>query len=283
MKVAFLGLGRMGRVLVGHIADAGHDVTVWNRSPEPMEETAVNGIVGADSPEAAIAGAEVVVTVLFGPDAVRETLIERTIPVDPGTTWIDITTVAPADTEQFQAWAAAKGIEYVHSPVIGSLAPARARQLGVLVGGSERGVEVALPIVSLWADPERLHVVQSPAAAAARKLVANLALATTIQALSEALSLGAAGGPTPDEVLAQLLEKSALQPMATMKGDVIRSGDYDTAQFSVNALAKDAALMVRTAREPLPALTAAYAALEAAKAQGLGESDFAVVARARRG
>jgi len=272
----------MGRALVGHIADAGHEVTVWNRSPEPVEETAVNGIAGAESPEAAIARAQVVVTVLFGPDAVRETLIERAVPFDPGTTWIDITTVAPADTELFQAWATAQGIEYVHSPVIGSLAPARARQLGVLVGGSERGVEVALPIVSLWADPERLHVVRTPAVAAARKLVANLALATTIQAVSEALSLGAAAGLSADDVFDQLLEKSALQTMVTMKGDVIRSGDYDDAQFSVNALAKDAALMVRTSREPMPALTAAYAALEAVKAQGLGESDFAVVARAQR-
>lgn len=282
MKVAFLGLGRMGRELVAHIADAGHDVTVWNRSHEAVERVALNGIAGADSPEAAVTGADVVVTVLFGPDAVRETVIERDLALESGATWIDITTVAPADTEQFEAWAVARGVEYVHSPVIGSLAPARARQLGVLVGGSANGVEVALPIVSLWADPERLHVVDTAAKAAARKLVANLALATTIQAVTEALSLGAGGGLTRDEVFDQLLEKSALQTMATMKGDMIRSGNYDDSQFSVNALAKDVRLMVRTAREPLPAVTAAYAALEVAKAEGLGESDFAVVARAAR-
>lgn len=279
MKVAFLGLGRMGRELVAHITEAGHDVTVWNRSHSAVEHVAAKGIAGADSPEEAVADAEVVVTVLFGPDAVRETLIERDLALQAGTTWIDITTVAPADTEQFEAWAVARGVEYVHSPVIGSLAPARARQLGVLVGGSERGVEVALPIVSLWADPDRFHVVGTAAKAAARKLVANLALATTIQAVTEALSLGAGGGLTRDEVFAQLLEKSALQTMATMKGDMIRSGNYDDSQFSVNALAKDVRLMVRTAREPLPALTAAYAALEVARAEGLGENDFAVIAR----
>lgn len=279
MKIAFLGLGRMGSELVAHVAAAGHDVTVWNRSPEAVTRVAVNGITGAATAASAVDGADAVVTVLFGPDAVRETVLNGDLNLSSGTTWIDITTVSPADAEQFEQWALARGVEYVHSPVIGSLAPARARALGVLVGGSARGIEAALPIVSLWADPERLHVADTPGKAAARKLVANLALATSMQALTEALSLGEAGGLTADEVFEQLLEKTALQPIATMKGDVVRAGDFDDAQFSANALAKDVRLMIHTAAMPLPALTAAYVALEAAKADGLGESDFAVIAR----
>lgn len=279
MNIAFLGLGRMGSELVAHIAAAGHDVTVWNRSPAAVARVAVDGIRGADSAAAAVASAEVVVTVLFGPDAVRQTILDGDLPFAAGATWVDITTVSPADADQFAEWAVSRNIDYVHSPVIGSLGPARARALGVLLGGSARGVEVVRPVVALWADPERFHVVDTAAKAAARKLVANLAVATTMQALSEALSLGAGGGLTAEEVLAQLLDKTPLQGIAALKGGMIRADDFSDTEFSVDALAKDAGLMVRTAAGPLPALTAAYAALDVAKAGGLGEHDFAVIAR----
>ena len=145
-------------------------------------------------------------------------------------------------------------------------------------GGS--ATDVALPVVSLWADPDRLHVHTDPAKAATGKLVANLALAVSLQGLVEALRLGRAGGLTTDEVLDQVQDKTMLQAIAGMKGDLIRGGDFSEAQFSVNALAKDLGLMRQTATDPLPATLAAAASLLAQIEQGYGEDDIAAMARA---
>jgi 3-hydroxyisobutyrate dehydrogenase len=278
MRIAFIGLGRMGSELVNHVIDAGHEVTVWNRDPAKARPIAARGAKAADTAAQAVDGAELVLTTLFGPETVREVVLHGELPFGEGSVWVDITTVAPADTKEFAAWARTCGVTYVHSPVIGSLGPARERALGVLLGGPRHGVEKAKPVVSLWADPDRLRVVDTPAKAAAGKLVANLALATAMQGVAEAIRLGSGGGLSPDEVLEQLADKTPLATIAGLKGDLVRSGDFGEAQFSANALAKDAGLMVSTATGPLPALTAAYAALETAKAGGRGEQDFAVIA-----
>ncbi|NRQ48676.1 NAD(P)-dependent oxidoreductase [Aeromicrobium stalagmiti] len=279
MRIAFLGLGRMGRELVLHIIDAGHDVTVWNRSPERARALEPKGVRVADSAADAVAGAELVVTTLFGPDTVRDVVLRGELPFAEGATWVDITTVAPSDATELAAWAAEHGVAYAHSPVIGSLAPARARQLGVLLGGTKAATDVALPVVSLWADPDRLHVLDDAARAATGKLVANLALAVSLQGLAEALRLGRGGGLTTDEVLAQVQDKTMLQAIAGMKGDLVRGGDFSDAQFSVNALAKDLGLMLQTTAEPLPAVEAAAASLRAEIESGHGEDDVAAIAR----
>lgn len=283
MKIAFLGLGRMGRELVLHIIEAGHDVTVWNRSPERAAPLADRGARVASSAAEAVAGAELVLTTLFGPDTVREVVLAGELPFEPGATWVDITTVAPADATEFATWAGAHDVAYAHSPVIGSLAPARAGQLGVLLGGSRAATDVARPVVSLWADPDRLHVHDDPAKAATGKLVANLALAVSLQGLVEALRLGLAGGMTTDEVLAQVQDKTMLATIAGMKGDLVRSGDFADAQFSVNALAKDLGLMRQTSGQPLRAVEAAAASLATQVELGHGEDDIAAMTRGAAG
>ena len=277
-NIAFIGLGRMGRELVQHLIADGRSVTVWNRTKAAARPALESGAMWADSPDAAVTSADILVTVLFGPDTVRQTILEAGLPLPAGLTWVDITTIGPADAAEFEQACRARGVTYVHSPVIGSLAPARQRKLGVLVGGAKDGVDTVLPLVRTWADPGRVHTFDTAAKAAAGKLVANAALAISMQGVTETLRVGHGGGLSTEEVLALLLDGTPLQAMAGLKGDAIRSRAFDDTQFSANALAKDAGLMMRTADRPLPALSAAYAALEAAKAAGLGENDFSVIA-----
>lgn len=280
MDIALLGLGRMGRELVTHLIDAGHHVTAWNRSPGPTETVGRRGATIASSPAEAVNGADAVLTALFGPDAVRETVLDASLPIPPGALWIDVTTVAPSDAEDFAQWAASGGIRYVHSPVVGSLAPARAGSLAVLIGGEHDAARQARGIVSLWADPDKIRTFDTPAKAAAAKLVANLALAISMEALSETLRLGAAGGLSADEVLG-LLPLTAIAPIAAMKGPVVRSGEFDDTQFSAALLAKDLRLMIATADVPLPAAALLAAELQRAVDAGHGEKDFSVIARDR--
>ncbi len=280
MDIAFLGLGRMGRELVPHLIDAGHRVTVWNRSPEAAETIGRRGARVARTAAEAVAAVDAVVSVLFGPDAVREAITEAGLPWRPGTLWIDVTTVSPADATEFAARASAAGIRYVAAPVVGSLAPARAGTLAVLVGGEHDAARDAKRIVGLWADQDKLRTFDSPAAAAAAKLVANLALAVSMETLSEALRLGRAAGLSDDDVLATL-SLTAIAPLAAQKGALVNAGDFDDAQFTAEALAKDARLMLATADVPLPAVALVAAELQRAVEAGRGDKDFSVIARDR--
>ena len=297
-RVAFLGLGRMGRILAGHLLEAGHDVAVWNRSAGQEGDLVARGASAAASAQDAVASASIVFTALFGPPAVREVVLGG-LDLAPGTVWVDITTVAPADADEFATWADERGIAYVHSPVIGSLGPAAKRTLGVLVGGPS--ADRVVSYVSLWADPQRLQMLPTAAlwlaarvyaagvlmygqmlptaaSAATGKLVANLALAVSYQGLVEAVRLGKAGGLDVEQVLTTL-NGTGLGAIAAMKGNNLRTADFSDTQFSADLLLKDTLLMLRTSTRPLPALTAAAQALLVAQQTGHGDDDFSVVAR----
>ncbi len=135
---------------------------------------------------AAVEGAEIVVSVLFGPEAVREVVLDGVDTFAPGALLVDVTTVGPDDARRQAAWALGHGVRYVQSPVLGTLAPARARSLGVLLGGDPADVAAARTVTDLWADPERVFVLASADRAAAGKLAVNLGLAVSMQGLAEA-------------------------------------------------------------------------------------------------
>ena len=230
----------------------------------------------ASSVAAAVAGRPVVVTSLFGPDTVRE-VITSPDAVGAGVLWIDSTTVSPEDADEFAAWADARGVRYVHTPVVGTIGPARNGALGVYVGGSDADARAeAEDIVRPWADPVRLKQVDSAAKAAGAKLLANLALAVSLQGLAEALRLGKAEGFTAEEVL-DLLEYTGLAFPAKMKRAQVLSGEFDDAHFTADALAKDIRLMLRSTPDPLPATTAALEALTREQRAGRGASDISVL------
>ncbi|MET0953171.1 MAG: NAD(P)-dependent oxidoreductase [Aeromicrobium sp.] len=278
MKVTVLGLGRMGRELVNHIIDAGHDVTVWNRSPEACRPAVDRGARQSSSAAGAVDGAEVVVSVLFGPETVREVVLDGVDTFAPGALWVDVTTIGPADARDQAAWASERQVRYVQSPVLGTVAPARAGALGVLLGGESLDIAAAREITDLWADPERVFELETAEQAAAGKLAVNLGLAVAMQGLAEAIRVGSSAGlPTRD--LLEIVVKTPLAGIAAAKGETVLSGDYGDAQFTVDALAKDIGLMVDTIR-PLPAAEAVQARLLAAQEAGSGDSDFSVIAQA---
>lgn len=282
MRIAFLGLGRMGRELVTHLLeDGGYEVAVWNRTASKATPLAALGARVAATPDDAVRDAEVVATCLFGPDAVRQVVLDSDLPWAPGACWMDISTVGPAVARQCADWAGERGVDYVQAPVLGSLGPARAGALGVLIGGAEAAARAkARAVSSLWADPERIIEYNDAAKAAAGKLLVNYGLAVGMQGLVEACRVGEAGGLTLEEAvtLAQL-PKTPLSVIAGMKGTALLTGDYLDTQFSTDLLAKDVDLMLTTAEgESLPALEAAFAALEHARRAGHGDDDFSSMA-----
>ena len=272
MKYAFLDTGREGSELALHVMKS-HEVTVWNRTPERAQPLVDEGAQLADSPAAAVDGAEVIITSLFGPDDIREVVISQDL-IPQGVTWIDTTTVSPEAAREF-----ADAVDsYVHAPVVGSLIPARNGELGVYVGTPDDARrEVALEIARPWAGENKLIGVDSAAKAATGKLLANLALSVTAQGVLEALSLGEAEGLGEEETL-KMLDITGLAFMKNMKAPFIL-GERETApgDFTVDALCKDSKLMVDTAKQELPAVQAAIKNFERQQELGHGDEDFSSI------
>ncbi len=273
MKIAFLGLGRMGTELALKLVDD-HDLTVWNRTASKCAPLVEAGATAADTPEAAVEDAELVITSLFGPDDVREVVVKPGLVGDR--TWADATTVSPADAREFAE--AVPG--YVHTPVVGSLPPARDGKLGVYVGSHDalRRSTVA-SVVAPWAaaNPDRLVELGSAAEAAVGKLLANLALAVSLEGFREALDLAESQGMTGEHVI-RMLHGTGLEFIANMKAPfVMGHRSVEPGDFSVDAIAKDARLMLDTAERDLPAVRAALGSLEAAQEAGRGGEDLSSI------
>jgi len=280
MKVSFLGLGRMGRELVRHVIAGGHDVTVWNRTAAATADASAAGATVADSPASAVADAEVVLTMFFGPGVVREVIIGPGLAFAPDALWVDATTVSPADAGEFAEWARGRGIRFVSAPVVGSVGPAHDGTLGTLLGGAAVDVAAARTITDLWSDPEKVRELPTPAAAATAKLVANLGVAVVAEGIREAVVLGHAGGMSTHEVL-DFLKLTQLASQATVKAPIIEDRAWaEKVQFSADALAKDTGFMTGLAGAgALPAVEAMAARLAAAARDGLGASDYIAVLR----
>src|SRR6195952_5191674 len=121
MRVAFLGLGRMGSAMAHHVLEGGHELTVWNRTAGKAGDLVSAGAREADSVEAAVKDADVVVLMLFGPDSVREVLQQVGDAAPQGTLVIDSTTIGRDAAEEFGALADSKGLRYVDAPVVGTV------------------------------------------------------------------------------------------------------------------------------------------------------------------
>lgn len=264
----------MGTELALKLVDD-HELTVWNRTAVKTEPLVSRGATAASTPAEAVEGAELVITCLFGPDIVREVVIEPAL-IPEGVTWADATTISPADAASFAD--AVPG--YVHTPVVGSLPPARAGKLGVYVGGADasRRSKVA-DVVAPWAaaNPSRLKEVDTAAGAATGKLLANLALAVTIEGFKEALILGESQGLSEEQVV-DMLGSTGLEFIVNMKSPFLL-GERSTSpgDFTADAIAKDARLMLASADQDLPAVSAALASLEAQQDAGHGDEDFSTV------
>ncbi|WP_128890879.1 NAD(P)-dependent oxidoreductase [Corynebacterium pelargi] len=274
MKIAWLGTGRMGTELALHLLKD-HEVTVWNRTAAKAQKLVDAGATLANSPAEAVSGADLVVTCLFGPPQIKEVVLDANL-IPDGVPWADATTVSPADTVDFAEAVPA----YVATPVVGSLGPAREGKLGVYVGGADaQARELVAKVVAPWAaaNPERLKVVDSAAKAATGKLMANLALAVSAQGVLEALQLAASNGVEAEEAL-EMLDSTGLAFLKNMKAPFIL-GERETCpgDFTVDAIAKDVALMLRSANTVLPATAAALESLEGQQEQGRGDEDFSAM------
>ena len=276
-KIAFLGLGMMGSRMATRLLEAGHELTVWNRTPARAAPLVQLGATAASSPAQAAAGAEFVITMLATPDALEEVVFGDeglAQGLRPGQLLIDMSTVGP-DADASVADRLPQGVSLVDAPVRGSIAEAEAGRLHVFVGAGDADFARVRPILAVFGDVRHTG---GPGSGQAMKLVVNLALGASMVVLGEALALGASLA-LPKEMVLDVLSDSPIGPAVAAKRANIESGRYDPA-FALRLAEKDLKLVTDAAARDDRDLKVARATLEwleEASRRGAGDLDFSAV------
>jgi 3-hydroxyisobutyrate dehydrogenase-like beta-hydroxyacid dehydrogenase len=274
VKIAYLGLGIMGRSMATNLVKAGHDVTVWNRTPRNVEgaRTAATPAGAAKDAEIVwmcVADTKAVEAVLFGPDGVEAVL-------RPGVTVIDSSTIAPQATREFAARVRAKGAEFVDAPMTGSKIAAENAQLLFIVGGPEKTVAALTPL--FMALGKKVIRVGETGAGESAKIGMNLMIAAIFEGFAEALALTAKLG-VPAEKLIELIESSMIRNGVTdYKSSFVLNQDW-TPNFPLRLMLKDIHLMLDAAKQEkveLPALKEIEKVYQKAVEAGHANDDYAV-------
>ena len=274
MRVAFLGLGIMGRAMATNLVKAGHEVTVWNRTPGKE----VEGARVAGSPAEAAQGAEVVwlcvsdtaavESLLFDPNGVESSLTEGMIIADSST-------ISPSATRRIAERVQKKGVQYVDSPVTGSKAGAEAGTLLFIVGGEEQAIEKLKPLYA--AMGKKIFRMGEVGKGQSAKLVMNLQIALIYEGFAEALTLAAKLG-VDAETLMPLVQASMVKSgVVEYKAPFVLGRDF-SANFPLRLMRKDIRLALEAAKEArvkLPGLETVEEIYEMAIEDGHAELDYA--------
>jgi 3-hydroxyisobutyrate dehydrogenase len=206
MKVAVLGMGRMGRAVATRLLGGGHRLTVWNRSAGRAGDVVSAGGREATTIADAVSGADVVISILANDDAVRAVAFEQLRPViGARTVFVDSSTVSPALSSEL----AASFPRFVALPLIGNPEAVTAGRAVLLAGGAGDLIETLVPVLSSLSGTVRRYPTAQLALTA--KLTNNLLLMSEVAALAETFAVGRAGGLSDDQ-LRELLVSNPLVP-----------------------------------------------------------------------
>jgi 3-hydroxyisobutyrate dehydrogenase-like beta-hydroxyacid dehydrogenase len=273
MRVAFLGLGIMGLPMAVNLVKAGHDVTVWNRTPKT-----VDGVRVAATPAEAAQGAEVVwlcvadtkavESILFGQNGVQNALAEGMIVVDSST-------IAPAATRQFAERVEARGARYVDAPVTGSKMAAQSASLIFMVGADDESLARLDPLFK--AMGKQVFHMGETSKGQATKLAMNLQIALIYEGFAEALTLAAKLGVDIDRMMPLVQASMVRSGVVDYKAPFIMKRDFSP-NFPLRLMLKDIHLALDAAKESrvrLPGLEAVNDIYEMAAEDGHQDLDYA--------
>jgi 3-hydroxyisobutyrate dehydrogenase len=285
MRIGVAGLGRMGSAIAERLNEVGHDLVVWNRSPEKTKKLAEAGAETPESPAALAGRAEAVVTILTDAAAIEAVyrgssgLLSGDI---AGKLFIDMSTVRPETEAELAADVRAAGAAFVECPVGGTTGPARAGKLIGLAGGTPEDVERARPILESLC--RRLEHAGPVGAGASLKLAINLPLLVFYQALGEAYTLCRHLGRDPAWLMDLFADTSGGPNILKVRGPAIAKAlageDPGPAAFSVDSIRKDLRTMTAEAKArgaTLPLVERTLAVFDEAAKEGWGGRDGATL------
>ena len=269
----------MGSAMARSLAREGHDVTVWNRTPERAAATAGERITACGAVADALLGADVVFTMLYDADSVLDVTPEITGALADGAVWAQSTTVGPDGMRRIAEAAGAVGDRLLDAPVLGTKQPAEDGKLTVLVAGPASAVERARPAFDA-VGARTVELGERLGDASALKLAANSWVASLCAATAQALGLAESLGLEPRLFLEAITGGAADSAYAQGKGSIMLGHTWDDPAFAIDSVVKDVGLMVDAARDtgfPDELLTSLLALYDRASQRGLGGADMAAV------
>lgn len=286
-RVAFLGLGVMGFPMAGHLAAKGHDVMVWNRSPEKAQAWAAqHGGNAAATAREATEGAEFVMTCVGNDDDLRQVCLSPDgayAGMSAGAVHVDHTTVSAQVTRELAEIAAKAGIGLVDAPVSGGQAGAENGALSVMCGGAGDSYARAEPVIAAYA---RICRLMGPVGAGQlTKMCNQIAIAGLVQGLSESLHFAEKAGLSITDVVEVISQGAAGSWQMQNRYQTMAENRFDFG-FAVDWMRKDLGICLATADEtgaslPVTALVDQF--YKDVQAMGGGRWDTSsLIARLRR-
>ncbi|MBO9703139.1 MAG: NAD(P)-dependent oxidoreductase [Sporocytophaga sp.] len=280
MKVTFIGLGIMGSRMAANLIKGGNEVLVWNRSPEKTEGLKQVGAKVAASIVAAVKDADVLITMLSSPEVIEKIALGKEgiiLNAKKNSLWINTSTVNPSFVDKMAGKAKEVGLRYLDAPVSGSKGVAEKGELIFLVGGENKDLEEARPLLSVMG--KSINHFGKVGGGSKMKMVINLVLAQSMLAFSEAVNLGVASGLDESSIINILSESPVVSPFLKLKIAKLESKNYDP-EFSLQWAHKDLHLILQTAYEnnlslPVTAITKEIYGM--ARQEGKGEEDISAV------
>lgn len=279
--VAVIGAGALGAAMASRLAEGGFDVALWNRTAARAEEVAADStlIVAARTVAAAVAEADIVLTVLHDGPAVAAVAEDMLPAMSPNAIWVQVSTVGPVEAHKLCDIAASHGITFLDAPVSGSTPQAQQGALLWLVSGQDAAVDRARPVLDSLG--KEVIVVGAGLEASALKLAVNTWLAASTVAAADVLKV-CHHLDVPHETLVRTLQATPLaMPYAFAKIDLMEKHQYP-AGFAVDLALKDLELTLQTAKVRLPFLEAVRERLKATVRAGRGREDVAAVYEAEQ-
>lgn len=249
-RVAFIGLGVMGYAMAGHLAKAGLDVTVYNRTAEKSDRwVAEFGGRQAATPAEAADGSRFVLACVGNDDDVRAVTIGAQgafAGMDDGSIFIDHTTASARLARDLESVAAARGIGFLDAPVSGGQAGAENGALTIMVGGTQKAYDLALPIMSKFARSVRL--MGASGSGQLTKMVNQICIAGVVEGLSEGLHFAQKVGLDPRAVIDVISKGAAQSWQMENRFETMIKGEFEHG-FAVDWMRKDLDICLAHAKE----------------------------------
>jgi 3-hydroxyisobutyrate dehydrogenase len=237
MKTAFIGLGVMGFPMAGHLKAAGHEVAVYNRSPEKARRWAEkHGGQAFETIAEAVAGAEVVLLCVGNDNDVRDVVAQARPALAEGAVIVDHTTTSATVAREMAALAAQGGRFFVDAPVSGGQAGAENGQLTIMAGGEQAAYDRVLPVIEVYAKAVRR--MGDVGAGQLTKMCNQIAIAGVVQGVAEALHFAKRAGLPTDDVLAAISKGSAQSWQMENRWPTMARGEFEFG-FAVDWMRKD--------------------------------------------
>lgn len=281
-SIAFIGTGVMGRSMAGHLLKAGHTLHVHNRTKEKAQALLDLGATWHDTPGAAAAQADFVITIVGYPRDVEETYFAPQgvlAHARSGAVVIDMTTSSPVLARRIATAALGKGLTSLDAPVTGGDVGAREARLSIMVGGDQASFERAKPLFDVMGKIVVFH--GAPGNGQLCKLSNQIGIASVMMSWCEALSFGLAAGLEPARVLESVGGGAAGSAGMTVLAPRALRGDFAPG-FYVKHFIKDMNLALEAAAEmklDLPGLSAAKKLYDLASAKGYDDCGTQVLWR----